>query len=325
MPGTIVQEMTRILGRLRSRGVDTVWLSQENLQALQNRPGQYQVFSARPTVQPAVPQAQQPVMRPGILARGKEPAVPQANEAQPVQRPAVPQANVMPVQQTTPQSPKPAPTVPSQPSTIDPAAAAEHAQIIKTADLNRLAALADGCSLCGLSSVCGHKLPYAGAPKVRVLFIGDVPTVEENATGIPFNGQAGQMLFNMGKAMGLQWDADAPQRTAAGYATILKCRPAQLPSEPQINACLPFIQRQIELLEPDTLVLLGAIPTKALTGKTGFSKLKGTWETYLGIPALLIQSPSFIVRFANQPQTFKQERMDAWLALQEAMKSLQLK
>ena len=132
------------------------------------------------------------------------------------------------------------------------------------------------------------------------------------------------MLFKMGKAMGLDWSENAKPQNAAGYANVLKCRPSVVPSEMQLSACLPILQRQIELLSPDTLVLLGAIPTKMLTGKSGFNKLKGTWDTYLGLPAAIIQSPSVIVRFAKQQSMFLLERRQAWATLQEVMNSLLL-
>lgn len=209
--------------------------------------------------------------------------------------------------------------------TIDAKLFADFTAMAKNADWTSLASLSQDCTLCGLASTCKQKLFYTGAQKVRVLFVGDIPTFEEDESGTPFSGQAGQMLFNMGKAMGLNWASDAPPQTAAGYVNVLKCRPPYVPTEAQLSACLPILQRQIELLSPDTLVLLGAIPTKMLTGKSGFNKLKGTWDTYLGLPAAIIQNPSVIVRFANQQSVFLQERRQAWATLQEVMKSLQLK
>ena len=225
-----------------------------------------------------------------------------------------------------PPQPPPIQTPVAKPTTpaIDPKLLADFSASVKKAEWAALANISRDCTLCGLAAACKHKLFYTGAQKVRVLFVGDFPTIEEDETGAPFNGQAGQMLFNMGKAMGLDWSENAQPKNAAGYANVLKCRPSVVPSEMQLSACLPILQRQIELLSPDTLVLLGAIPTKMLTGKSGFNKLKGTWDTYLGLPAAIIQSPSVIVRFAKQQSIFLQERRQAWATLQEVMKSLQL-
>ena len=297
--------MTRILTKMRGQGVKYVWLSEENRKALHSLPGQF--LATQQTA--AVPRDNQPAQ---TVAPTPPPAPPRPQYA----------ATQSQVTQQTIQTPAPKPSAP--PPTIDEKLLAEFSATVKNADWASLANLTCDCTLCGLATTCSHKLFYTGAQKLRVLFVGDFPTVEEDETGIPFNGQAGQMLFNMGKAMGLNWASDAPQQTAAGYVNVLKCRPPSVPTEMQLSACLPILQRQIELLSPDTLVLLGAIPTKALTGKSGFNKLKGTWDTYLGLPAAIIQSPSVIVRFAKQQSIFLQERRQAWATLQEVMKSLLL-
>ena len=328
-PGTIQQEMTRILTKMRGRGVKYAWLSDDNLKAMQNRPGQFS--SAQPPAAkahmnhpPAAIRPPQPIQQPATM-RPPQPVV-QATPPAPVQFSAPQQVAVpqRPMQQPAPQPIQPPVAKQPTPSTIDAKLLSEFTAATKTADWNALANICRDCTLCGLSS-CRHKLFYSGAPKVRVLFVGDFPTADEDASGAPFSGQDGQMLFNMGKAMGLDWSANALPQTATGYVNVLKCRPASVPTETQLSACLPILHRQIELLAPETLVLLGAIPTKMLTGKSGFSKLKGTWETYLGLPAAIIQSPAVIVRFAKQQQIFLQERKQAWATLQEVMKSLQLK
>ncbi len=315
-PGTIQQEMTRILTKMRGQGVKYAWLSEENLKAMQNRPGQF-LAQQQPAAIPQINQSQPTITPP---QQAVSPAPPQTQYATPQRSSTMQQSMAQPPQPQPVQTPVAKPPTP----TIDPKLIAEFSASVKNTEWSALVNISHDCTLCGLSATCKHKLFYTGAQKVRVLFVGDFPTVEEDEIGAPFSGQAGQMLFKMGKAMGLDWSENAKPQNAAGYANVLKCRPSVVPSEMQLSACLPILQRQIELLSPDTLVLLGAIPTKMLTGKSGFNKLKGTWDTYLGLPAAIIQSPSVIVRFAKQQSIFLQERRQAWATLQEVMNSLLL-
>ncbi len=133
------------------------------------------------------------------------------------------------------------------------------------------------------------------------------------------------MLYKMALAMKLQWENPSSPAFGAYTTDVLKCLPAGRPSPEQVAACLPFLRRQIELVKPDTLVLLGQLPTKALTGRQEpFLQLRGTWQTVNGIPAVVIQHPAMILRFQSQPDAFAQERRSAWNTLQELMRYLKL-
>ena len=132
------------------------------------------------------------------------------------------------------------------------------------------------------------------------------------------------MLRKMAEAMGLKWEGGAPEE-AVYYTTILKHRPASLPTAAQYAAALPVLRRQVELVAPDALVLLGKTPVQTLCEKSGsFNDWKGQWQSYKGIPAMVIQNPAQIMRFETQQELFYQERKAAWEGLQKVMEVLGL-
>ena len=299
MPGTIQQELTRILLQKRAAGDTLVWLSPENVKALTTRPGTYTQQGS--PVQP-IPQ--------------------QVPAAQPIP-PQAPTAQYIP-SQPPPQRPIASQSLPSlQPQPIAQPAPDMQQRLaaIQKAGWEELKALCGNCNACSFGAICGRRLFAAGASSARLLFVGDYPTQEEDETGTPFAGNAGIMLYKMGKAMGFSWES-SDRSQAVAVVNLFKCRPRSAPTEQHIQACLPILQRQIELIAPDALVLLGALPTKCLLGKTGFNALKGTLQSYNNRPAMVIQSPSVILRFASMPEAFANERRQAWNSLQELMKIL---
>ena len=177
------------------------------------------------------------------------------------------------------------------------------------------------CQACSLCNGCGHRFFAWGEPLARVLFVGDMPTQEEDETGTPFAGNAGTMLYKMGTAMGFSWQSHE-RKTAVSLVNLFKCRPTSPHTDQDIQACLPILKRQIELIAPDALVLMGILPLKCLNIQGSFNTLKGNWTSYLGIPAVVIQSPSVIMRFAAMPEAFANERRQAWNTLQQLMKFL---
>ncbi|MBR4220677.1 MAG: uracil-DNA glycosylase, partial [Victivallales bacterium] len=219
-------------------------------------------------------------------------------------------------------APQPLPPIQPQPVAPPVPDMQQRLSAIQKAGWEELKALCGNCNVCSFGAICGRRLFAAGAPSARLLFVGDYPTQEEDETGTPFAGNAGIMLYKMGKAMGFSWES-TDRNQAVAVVNLFKCRPRSAPTEQHIQACLPILQRQIELIAPDALVLLGALPTKVLTGKTGFNALKGTLQSYNNRPAMVIQSPSVILRYANNPEAFANERRQAWNSLQELIKILQ--
>lgn len=289
MPGTVAQELSRILKKMQEDGIETVWLSPDNRKVLQDaltKPAAFRPVSAttppRQTTQQLPPQ---------------------------------------PAQQTQ-QAPLPQQTFHATPPPVEKTLPSGWSDTIAGLDWNALDEQCRGCNACSLAPQCRQRLFHAGQTRARVAFVGECATPDDEAAGRLLSGPAGIMLSKMATAMGLFWSDSAPA-TAVALVNVLKCRPNGFPTDAQVAACTPYLFRQIELLRPDVLVLLGALPVKVLTGKTGFSQLRGKWLSYRGIPAMPIQSPAQIMRFARQPALFNNERRLAWTSLQEVMAFLQ--
>ena len=158
----------------------------------------------------------------------------------------------------------------------------------------------DGCML----KQTAKNLVFAdGNPEARVMLIGEAPGRDEDLQGLPFVGRSGQLLDRMLAAIGLD-------RTSVYIANVMPWRPpgnrAPTPAEQAI--CRPFIERQIELVAPAFLVLLGGVAAKQmLNTPAGIMKLRGKWTVYKmgdnvsgaetrGIPALPTFHPAYLLR-----------------------------
>ncbi|MGF1502243.1 MAG: uracil-DNA glycosylase, partial [Paracoccaceae bacterium] len=152
-----------------------------------------------------------------------------------------------------------------------------------------------------------------GAPGARVMAIGEAPGSEEDRLGKPFVGPAGRLLDRMLGAIGLARGAERPEDRV--YITnVLPWRPPgnRTPSEPEIAAFLPFLERHVALAAPEILLLLGNTPNRALFGGPGgIRRLRGTWRAYGGpgaereIWSLASFHPAYLMR---QPE----EKAAAW-------------
>jgi DNA polymerase len=132
-----------------------------------------------------------------------------------------------------------------------------------------------------------------GSPAARLMFVGDGPGEQEDRTGRPFVGRAGQLLTDMiTKGMGLA-------REDVYIANILKSRAPDnrdpLPDE--VRNCLPFLERQISIIRPEFLCILGSPAAKALLNTSlGVTRLRGKWHRYRGIPAIVTWHPAYVLR-----------------------------
>ncbi len=298
MGQSAVQELTRILRGMRARGIRSVWLSDANISALTMPLGRY---SASAPIAPNMPRpASQPVQPAPAIQQ-----FPQRPLAAPRQTPVAPVATAIPV------APK-VQTVSVPPELGPQIAAMDDEQLTKT--------MLD-CHYCPYAGTCNKKMLYAGAPKPKILFVGEFPSAAECEGNSPFASQAGQMLYKMGTAMGLSWD-NAPQGKGVGLLNILKCRPDSMAPCPEaVAVCSLYTRRQIELAEPSALVLLGALALKVLcpTEKRSFSLVEGNLLDCRGIISIPIKHPNMIMRFANQQNLFFAERKKAWNSLQKLM------
>jgi DNA polymerase len=150
----------------------------------------------------------------------------------------------------------------------------------------------DGCALKASAS----RLVFAdGTPHSRLMFVGEAPGSEEDKQGLPFVGRSGQLLDRMLKAIGLN-------RSQVYIANIVPWRPPgnRTPTPVETQICLPFIQRQIELSNPDILVTVGQPSTGALLGIQGIMKNRGRWFSYgtgtRDIRAMPMLHPAYLLR-----------------------------
>lgn len=148
------------------------------------------------------------------------------------------------------------------------------------------------CRRCRLHESRTHVVFGVGDEHARVMFIGEGPGAEEDRLGEPFVGRAGQLLNAMLRAMGMD-------RQVVYIANIVKCRPPQNrdPEPDEAARCMPFLRRQIELVQPEVLVLLGRVAARFLLGTTApISSYRGRWQRWEGRDVLPVFHPAFLLR-----------------------------
>ena len=173
-------------------------------------------------------------------------------------------------------------------------AARDRARAARTLDeLRQTLERFEGCALRATAS----RLVFGdGFAQARVMFVGEAPGREEDREGRPFVGRSGQLLDRMLASIGLD-------RTSAYIANVVPWRPPgnRTPTPQETATCLPFIERQIELVAPEILVLLGAPAAQALLGeKEGILRLRGRWRSRefdgRNVRVLATLHPAFLLR-----------------------------
>ncbi len=162
------------------------------------------------------------------------------------------------------------------------------------ADLN---APCGQCQRCGLGATRTKVVISRGNPQADLMIIGEGPGENEDRTGLPFVGPAGQLLDRILGAVKLDPAQDVY------IANIVKCRPPgnRKPSEEEMAACVPYLREQIRLVDPKLLVLMGGTAVQGLLGtKTGITRMRGTWLEYQGRPCLPMFHPSYLLRNASR-------------------------
>ena len=238
------------------------------------------------------------------LAQSRGPAVAAARPvpAKPVNAVPAPAAVVAPV---TSAAPVVAPKV-----VIDPQ--------VKAAAMLELRERALACVTCEhLANSRKNVVFGVGDINSSLMFVGEAPGADEDAQGEPFVGAAGQLLTRIIQTMGLS-------RQTVYIANILKCRPDtpdqasgnRKPTPSEMNACIPYLHSQIDLIQPQVLVALGATAVEGLLGKTeGITRLRGKWQTYRGVPLMPTFHPSYLLR--NQALSEKRKVWEDMLAVME--------
>lgn len=237
------------------------------------------------------------------------PARPAAPPAPP---PALPRPLAEPVVGAAPPRPRPL-----SPGT---AGATGH-QLARAANsLEELRAALEAFDGCPLKDTATNLVFADGNPKARVMIVGEAPGADEDRVGRPFVGVSGQLLDRMLSHVGLD-------RSSVYITNVLFWRPPgnRTPTAAEIAACLPFVERHIELVGPEILVLAGAASAKTLLARNeGITRLRGRWLLYESagmtrpVPAIAIYHPAFLLR---QPA----QKRDAWrdlLSIRDKLESL---
>ncbi len=152
-----------------------------------------------------------------------------------------------------------------------------------------------GCNLCQLRGGCARVVFGDGNNRARLMLIGEAPGADEDRVGLPFVGRAGQLLDRILAAAEID-------REKIFITNVVKCRPPgnRLPLQPEVEACLPYLKKQIELINPQIIVCLGALATKTLIKKSAaITRDRGKWHNIDGRlviatfhPAALLRDPS---------------------------------
>jgi len=153
------------------------------------------------------------------------------------------------------------------------------------------------CAACKLRTGCMQTVFGVGDEKADWLFVGEGPGAEEDARGEPFVGEAGKLLDNMLMAIKLQRGKNVY------IANIVKCRPPnnRAPEANEVDACLPYLQRQIVLIQPRLIVALGKVASNALLGRNAtLGSLRGTLHHYHGIPLVVTYHPAYLLRSPSE-------------------------
>jgi DNA polymerase len=176
---------------------------------------------------------------------------------------------------------------------IHPELAINEKQRLSPDSLDAVAAEINTCTKCGLCSERINPVPGEGVINPAVMFIGEGPGAEEDKTGIPFVGKAGQYLEKWVSAIGLKRDENC------FIGNIIKCRPPgnRDPFPEEIAACRPYLLRQLQIINPTIIITLGRFASQVICGsEDGIGKLRGRTHSYNGIPVVPTYHPSAVLR-----------------------------
>jgi len=304
----------------RVNPLQRIWLREIGMERLWMRPAP---AAARPAVVPQAP-VSEPVLAPGLapaaLAHDIAPATVPPTVASPA--PAVPQAVAV----------SPAPAEPVVPSTRSngrpgipasilnrtgppprpvPKAAEDEAveapripvaQAVKNATLDELREQVVACTACGLCDGRRHAVFGQGATPTRWLVVGEAPGEQEDRQGHPFVGRSGQLLDAMLAAVGMSRETDV------FITNVIKCRPPgnRNPKPEEIAACSPYLMRQIALLKPERILVLGRFAAQTLLGTDAtIGSLRGRVHALktdegVEIPVIVSYHPAYLLRSPSE-------------------------
>ena len=164
-----------------------------------------------------------------------------------------------------------------------------------SASFDAVVAQIHACTRCRLHSGRTHAVPGEGPTNARLVVVGEGPGANEDAQGRPFVGRAGDLLNEILAAI------DCPRETVY-IANVVKCRPPEnrKPQGDEMEACLPYLHRQLALIRPKVIIAMGATAAEALLQtRTGLGHLRNQVHSYRGIPLVVTYHPAALLRNPN--------------------------
>ncbi|HEY9844774.1 MAG TPA: uracil-DNA glycosylase [Candidatus Caenarcaniphilales bacterium] len=168
------------------------------------------------------------------------------------------------------------------------------------------------CQRCRLGATRTHAVVGRGSLDAPLMIVGEGPGQNEDETGLPFVGRAGQLLEKILESVKLDTDKDVY------ISNIVKCRPPgnRNPATDEAEACKPYILEQIRMVDPKIILLTGATALKVLTGdKRGITKIRGEWIEWQGRLCMPILHPAYLLRNPS-----RQTGSPKWLMWQDIQK-----
>lgn len=188
-------------------------------------------------------------------------------------------------------------------------------------DWGTLQATVAQCRACGLCQGRKNTVFGVGDRSAQWMVIGEAPGENEDLQGEPFVGQAGKLLDNMLKAIGLNRAVEGEQDGQAGVyiANTLKCRPPgnRNPEPVELQTCAPYLARQVALVQPKIILAMGRFAVQSLLQATEpIGKLRGRVHQYEGVPVVVTYHPAYLLR---NPA----DKAKAWADLVLALQTVQ--
>ncbi len=178
-------------------------------------------------------------------------------------------------------------------------------------NLLELTQMVKTCQKCSFCHGSNYRLSGIGNSNAKLMFIGDSPEIDDDNTGSLLSGPAGKLLTEIIKAMTF-----TPDKV---YITnIVKCysHGKQLVNEKEnVSLCIPYLRREIELVKPQVIVLLGPSPLKYMFDKGPIGKYRGQWFSYKSIDYIATYNPSYLLRIPKA-------KRDVWNDMKQVMKKL---
>ena len=179
------------------------------------------------------------------------------------------------------------------------------------ASMTEVAQHCNQCHRCGLGDTRTHAVVGRGNLKAPIMVVGEAPGQNEDETGLPFVGKAGQLLEKILASVNLDTEKDV------FISNINKCRPPgnRVPTTEEMEACKPYLLEQIRLVDPKIILLAGATAVKGLTGdKRAITKIRGQWLEWDGRLCMPIFHPSYLLR--NQSREVGKPKWLMWQDVQ---------